>query len=1070
MPELIDQGYQYPHEVGAVSTVDLATHFTEHPEMYHPGLHEHIERVLHMGDIATDTVVPEVEAIAIDQHPSPEQGQNIEELPTISKPEEMTMQSSLDSISEALNHDDQLKPFIDRLVSYVAENGQDFESKTKLGSILEKQLPAISKQIEMLLEKGELNVWERAALREGYSAALRELKYSSMSLPGDEIEEPPELIEKRELLRDQYGKLEASLSEDVPGGYSKVAKLMQKYPRLTTAGVNYRHLDDYDRIFNGERNYSETVERLEVEPAAEEVSRVSERLESVKPISRLIILNEPENRKKLFEDIEIIDSFIPDESDKDLQNKVAQNVREIINCGGYGRELLLDDFKAVAQSLEEAGVTKVNVLTFIGNSERLQLISDVQKQEDSEAFELVKILAQTDLFYQREGVYEYDGKNLRDIAISEIGEKPKKYSEYIHLIKPLLEKTKAAGFPIEQITDLLLDRLNPSVISNYNREPGEEFSPELAALEMAEKIGDSLNSLAQLDGKIASRLIDDLIHGSGRFEETENRVLSIKQLGESMQELNDADPELATWVCDMVKISGFFSTVPSLQSYIETANYLRSFPELKEKVFFEDKGSALLFNINLEGPISKAYHSMSKSNEMKGLDGVREYLSKLEILKPTATSGNLSLEQIVELASWLNEVEATNLINIVTSDVYASIRSEEHGLPERVPNSIFSADSMENLMLSKLVKLGGLKETEKLFDTWKTFENRGWFDFSSLADELVEFREAFPDGYSEEREANEQILFKALQRASKMTDKDGFPYESTDSVANVIRYNIKPLKTEDATVLLDWFEGSNMPYSALPTILSARQNAVAEGTADSPEAIFKWVNSPENRETVSRKVLNDYMTLRLGMTSEEIDQAVTETHDIQNNFRVIINAGYDVLAKIATQGGDIKSLFDAGVFEGGSKKLHVGNKNYLLHRSGVEIAMGLRSLDHASDHPVYGTGIFLGNESTKRGARGYGEAVIILDPSKLPQDRITFTPEDSFHGATLLTSEDAMILRHAKDNKGRGGEATSDYIEAQISGGVDLSMVQEIVVFSQEEASKVKETMPESLHSLIVIR
>ncbi len=992
-----------------------------------------------------------------------------QEMPTPEIPESATEASrsvsSIKGLIETYQSGDDPQQILDEITTFVAKHSEDYSSSNDLWVLVREHFPRIKDDVKAKLDQGTMDVWTRSAFRECCSGVLNSLHISDPF--NEKGPEPPELLEERQSIRELYDALTDSVQEEVSDNGSRVVDLMQTYPQ-TSRSTSYKELSDYDKIY-GEKRYSwseESPVEKKQEPTPEEVVDVSKRFNSVKHITKLIVTNNTENRAELFSNIELLDRFIPPDDDKEEQKKAVTRLGEITGATGYKAELTIEEFGAISEALEGAGLTTDKILSFISDSRRLKLLDEMYHDENPEIFEIVTLLAQTDLFYQdNEEIYQFNQKDLRDIALQEIQIQPEEYGDYIRALNPLMDKVKEAGFPVEHLTELLLGRLNPQDTTNYNRDPAQPFAAEFRALEIAEKIGDKLTGIFSVDKETGRRILYDLIHVSGKYEDVESQIGTLITISSEITELEENDPELATWACEMARTTGF-GGVHGLQANIKTAKYLQTFPELRARVFRKENVAIDDSYIRIQDYIERVYfESPPELSGFAGLEGIETFFNKVESLRTEIENGTLELKQILGFAIRHDEQQLATLKEIVGSDFLKQLRADENYI-SFIESSIVSDD----LVLSAMVELGSLEEAEKLYNSWEKFGNKNWNPYPILLDDIVEFRKSFPEGRTEVRERNEEVLFSLLERATTMTDKDGFPYESITSVIEMYKSTLLRMDSTELASILLWFNTGNTPYATLPSILSARENAIADGVENNPDAIFEWVHRPENRELVSKKALFDYLTQRLAMTPEEIEEVAAEAYDSQDDLRVIINADHDIISKIIEEGGDIKSLFDREVFFGSGKKLHIGNQGYLYRRSGVEIAMGLRSMDHSDEHPVYGTCIFLGNEGTKKGAQGYGKAVIVLDTSKIDEENVTFTPEDSFRAATLLTREDAMVLRRAKDKKGLGGTKTSDYVEAQIRGGVDFSMAQEIVVFSADEAEDLRKRIPPELHSLVVVR
>ena len=314
-------------------------------------------------------------------------------------------------------------------------------------------------------------------------------------------------------------------------------------------------------------------------------------------------------------------------------------------------------------------------------------------------------------------------------------------------------------------------------------------------------------------------------------------------------------------------------------------------------------------------------------------------------------------------------------------------------------------------------------------------------------------------------------------------DKDGNPYDSIDFIDKVFI----PLNGEFADQYqeqLDWYRKSELPLTCCPQILIYRSQALEAGIEDNPVQIYDWINKNEKiRGELSHQYAKQFLTgeitakrpgfFDLGGELDKYDSQEAElliqefsrdSKERQESFRLLLNLDSDELSRIIDDGGRIRSILDSSIPEEYSR-----GSTYTQKRSGIEIALGIRSLNEDEAHPIYGTCGFI-DRGMPGGAEGYGNIMLVFKPDQDLLDRTSFTPADSFHGPFRLTAEDAMTIRSIKSGEGMGFGTTREYVEAQIRGAINLSNVESIVVPTEEIAATVREMLPEILRNSVIVR
>jgi len=316
-------------------------------------------------------------------------------------------------------------------------------------------------------------------------------------------------------------------------------------------------------------------------------------------------------------------------------------------------------------------------------------------------------------------------------------------------------------------------------------------------------------------------------------------------------------------------------------------------------------------------------------------------------------------------------------------------------------------------------------------------------------------------------------------------DKNGLPYNSPAALAEAA--HMLTVSHEGARQDIDWFTQDTLPFAAFPAVIKMRERLVAQGVEDSPSAIYeRYSKDAELIAELSRENLQSYLGGELTMAgseariAQEIDQAKMnellvyaneQAESRKDAFRIFINIKAPALLAAANNGGALKSLLDTDIVD----RKAMGNRDaeYVFKRSDVEVMMGNRSYGE-NDHPIYGSCGYI-DRGTPGGAIGYGDVLLTFKPNEGDlAARTTYTPEDSFHGTHRLTEADARSLRIIKNGISRETDmlhaSTSEYIETQIIGGVDMSTVDTIVAPDTATAEELRAQLPPELAQKVVDR
>ncbi len=336
------------------------------------------------------------------------------------------------------------------------------------------------------------------------------------------------------------------------------------------------------------------------------------------------------------------------------------------------------------------------------------------------------------------------------------------------------------------------------------------------------------------------------------------------------------------------------------------------------------------------------------------------------------------------------------------------------------------------------------------------------------------------------RGAGKSEYFQLIKDNINKLDKNGTPYNSPQYLAEaaVVLAN----GTDQGKETLAWYMTESVPFAAFKTVVTMRERLVAKGIQDTPSAIYEaYAHDPSLIAEMSQENLESYLRGELAMVgnaenlhnyiepdkTEEIIRVAHENAESRKDaFRIFLNINEEPLLQAVEGGGQIKSLLDTDAVD--PELLKRRGASYVFRRSDVEIMMGNRSYDESS-HPLYGSCGYVDRGITK-GAYGYGDIILSFKPKESGlSERTTYTPEDSFHGTHRLTETDARALRIIKNGVLSGGgdlihAVTGGYVEAQISGGINIAEVDEIIVPDEESAMRLRNNLPTELSSKVVPR
>ncbi len=738
------------------------------------------------------------------------------------------------------------------------------------------------------------------------------------------------------------------------------------------------------------------------------------------------------------------------------------------------------EFLDFTQKIMEKGVSARGLVELVRTQENMDTIIDLHKQnpdslgDETSSLGLILRMANLPLYSLAPEDKEYytngQGRqaDVRDSVIAtiieaadqaEFAENPDTqesyqqeldgYAQYITELEEKVPALQQTDFPLDKIGKILLTKFNPSIRINIY-----DDNYETKIMDRCMQVGGRMRELESIDSSLAHQVV----HG-------ENDLSEVIDLAGKIDKVKSEEPEAYKIFDDFKKMRIFKgSHLPNVVHYLKLARGIANSPELYKLVEEEEvrEDGGLIY-------LAKNTKMLADMNRWeRDSDKLDEFFENCHSLRDLISDERISTEDMLSAAGLDAEQLETFMGIMNSSDVQLAYDDPEAA--DHLNRSMFwIKQSMNPELITKSLGL------------FKSLDKKAHFPLYSIIRNAHELSKHSSYGETVDTSA----FLDTVKKASKMIDKNGFPYDSIESVATALKFlerESKKYKDPEAVKkeMLGWFESSGLPYAALQPVVKIAEEAERQGVAFEPMAVYKWMFEDEQRiKETSRENLKDYLSLRKNIslkvdeekTEEVIAEAKKEISERAESFRVLMNIKQNVLQNSVANSGELQSMFD-------EVEMTERGADYELYRSGVEIALGIRSLDEAEEHRVYGTCAFI-DKGVPTGAEGYGDIVLVFKPDDELLASTTYTPEDSFHGADRLTMEDAQIVRYLKDKEGIGhGEpkglfgslATSEYVEAQIPGEVTLQDVEQIVARNEQQAQELREQLPAGLAEKVVAR
>jgi hypothetical protein len=692
-----------------------------------------------------------------------------------------------------------------------------------------------------------------------------------------------------------------------------------------------------------------------------------------------------------------------------------------------------------------------NLLGETGDPKRLTAKPEHLSEED---FEVAQNLAAE--------LSSIEGMNFRlegfvdDAILTRLYERPKDYVAVIPKLKSSFDAAVVGGYPADRASQSL-----NQVFSNYfgNRIPyftdGTESpgtAAEAARLNYLQAEGESMALLGdrgirvqELTGAGYDPALSEMTK-YWRPEDAEHRadvLANVDSTRRDLQDLADNHPDIyQAFQETAVSSSNLLSLAKDSQFAHEVANHSDVLNILKDQIIETDPtGSSEFYMRTLRRLVTS--RDVQDRVAAEGHDYFDSFSDLEVVLKADTGMPPSALADAFIGQTDMNKSQ--KLRDLLTSDDFKALTQEPR---------------MATLITRNLGTLGFYA---------------GSYDFKRLTEGFGQI-EGAPDKWFAEMlsaecklssQATEYFYGEGVKRLAAR-DKDGNFYDAPDFLADML----KDYGTGDpaANETVDWYSRGNLPIAAFRGVTSLRQEAVQAGVADEPGAIHEWIyKNPETINHLSAKNLREYVKQGIQLedgadeiVEELVQQAYAQAERREDGFRVFLNISLPTLEKVAQNGGHIKSILDKEVGD-------AGKISYPFDvRSGVEIALGIRSMDDGTDHRVYGTAGYL-DSGIPSGAIGYGEIMLAYRETPDLAARTSYTPEDSFHGANRLTAADAKALRLIKSGRGQEFATTKDYVESQISG-LELAEASEIYVGTEQQEAAIRALLPPDSKTAVIVR
>lgn len=647
-------------------------------------------------------------------------------------------------------------------------------------------------------------------------------------------------------------------------------------------------------------------------------------------------------------------------------------------------------------------------------------------------------------------------------VFSQLASKPEEWEQTVDIIATEWPKL-ADDFPKDLSSELALSAFDYYSLANgfMNMKKGEQY-PEYAARKTQTNFeAISLIGTAGLDIKSKysfpgpkDGFISNTAYRLMNGEQVDRSAIqnSIEGFKAVVEDLSANNPALI----ELSQQTNFSVEKPEDLSLLSSV--LRGINDREDslKVLFTDDG---LFKNTLQGIMYDSYregystkirdHEPNEIEVMASVDAALDFYNQ---------ENGYDNDVYITLARTRTDIAKREIQRLLTPSLREYLHDEEG--KEEIARAVYS-------LLRESVDIDAVVDAQKHVET-------------PLQGMMLMIAQAQPHG------AGKNEYYQLLKDNINKLDKNGTPYNSPQYLAEAAV--ILADGTDEGKEMLAWYMTESVPFAAFKTVVTMRERLVARGVHDSPSAIYEaYSHDPSLIAEMSHENLSLYLKGELAMVGhtenvhsyieqDKIDEilsvARTSAEARKDAFRIFLNINEEPLLKAIQNGGEIKSLLDTDVVD--PEILKRRGASYVFRRSDVEIMMGNRSYDESS-HPLYGSSGYI-DRGVTRGAYGYGDIILSFKPRESGlSERTTYTPEDSFHGTHRLTEDDAQALRIIKNGVLSGGgdlihAVTGGYVEAQISGGINVTDVDEIIVPDEETAIRLRNSLNADMSKKVTTR
>ena len=880
--------------------------------------------------------------------------------------------------------------------------------------------------------------WQRAGLSVCLDMAANVKSAESGSWFSETDQQAEDDLTNFTELRDKI----APKHENRPINTEAVKATLRTYKGISEAGVSFYDAYTYKNLqpYTGNREFTEP-------PTAKEVIDTVAAYKNAGPTVKKVLHDGEYSGQyaphKFLKLSPLIEKLPQQPETKEPEEKHVKQLAELVGCSLADTNEASSARQKVVEMFLDGEVPLDNVLSLVRTKSNADKIAECQAtaetdEQSAKSLQLLTAVAKLPLFQAVDhDNYYANGQgqesDVRDSVIATILSNPDGIAPHATM---LLEKVPAlieSGFPINLVAKSLLDEFNSSIAVNMH-----DKTYYAKKIDYCNQIGASIVPINEYDPQLAEYIVDGQYYEIVRADIPPDTA-KIQLLGQELAYIKDQGTPVEAWLQDFSRPE--LEGVDAVLNLVTIGRRLAADPDLSTLAF--SKSPDTTYQTYEANGMRRAVTSL------KSFDQIESFFGNCDIARSVLQDGRLDRGGLLEQ---LATMEPENVRLVVNQLRDPSVLA---GL----------ADESLRAQINRTTLLVGMSpdtvDLTRGLEVYRGLENNQYYSLFSVVMAGEDVKKNTPAGWDE-------TFYAVLNKAASMHDKNGNPYESARSISGVIR-NLVPNKFYSAEQqsqvqdTLSWYAQDAMPYVALPTISVMRESAAKAGVGDKPREIYNWMfGDPTRIQETSSIHLQNYAN-KLKADTGKVEEAKQQAEQRIANFAVFVNLSEAALVGIATESdGAVKSLMD-------KVEMKERGAEYDLFRSETEIGLGLRSLDETIEHPTYGSCGFTDKE-IPAGALGYGDILLTFPMTDDLKSRTTFTPEDSFNGATRLTAGDAMTLRVLKDNLGLGYTNTQDYVESQVAAGTNLREASQIVVPDEVHKARLIASLPQEYHAKIVIR